>query len=205
MHEWPVDGLEARGNGRIICYDPATNTTRTVLRGLKFPNGICVSRNGQSILFAETWGCCIKRYWFDGPKKGRVETVIDNLPGFPDNINLSSDGNYWLAMVGMRSPALDLAWRMPGFRRRMAKRVPLDEWLFPNINTGCVLKFNEAGDILETYWDQAGVNHPMITSMREHRGYLYLGGIMNNRIGRLKLEGADPNFVQYETRWRKSA
>ena len=22
MHEWPVDGLEARGNGRIICYDP---------------------------------------------------------------------------------------------------------------------------------------------------------------------------------------
>ena len=24
MHEWPVDGLEARGNGRIICYDPNT-------------------------------------------------------------------------------------------------------------------------------------------------------------------------------------
>ena len=205
MHEWPVDGLEARGNGRIICYDPATNTTRTVLRGLKFPNGICVSRNGQSIFFAETWGCCIKRYWFDGPKKGRVETVIDNLPGFPDNINLSSDGNYWLALVGMRSPALDLAWRMPGFRRRMAKRVPLDEWLFPNINTGCVLKFNEIGDILETYWDKAGINHPMITSMREHKGYLYLGGIMNNRIGRLKLADADPNFVQYETRWRTSA
>ena len=29
---------------------------------------------------------------------------MDNLPGFPDNINLASDGNYWLAMVGMRSP-----------------------------------------------------------------------------------------------------
>ena len=27
----------------------------------------------------------------------------------------------------------------------------------------------------------------MITSMREHKGYLYLGGIMNNRIGRYKL------------------
>ena len=131
--------------------------------------------------------------------------MIDNLPGFPDNINLSSEGNYWLALVGMRSPALDLAWRMPGFRWRMAKRVPLDEWLFPNINTGCVLKFNEIGDILETYWDKAGINHPMITSMREHKGYLYLGGIMNNRIGRLKLADADPNFVQYETRWRTSA
>jgi ribose transport system permease protein len=204
MHEWPVDGLEARGNGRIICYDPNTNTTRTVLRGLKFPNGICIASDGQSILFAETFGCCIRRYWFDGPKAGTDEMVIDNLPGYPDNINLASDGNYWLAMVGMRSPALDLAWKMPGFRKRMGKRVPIDEWLFPNINTGCVIKFNERGEVLESFWDLRGENHPMITSMREHRGYLYLGGIMNNRIGKYKLENADPNFVQYDRRWGKS-
>ena len=149
MSEWPVEGIEARGNGRIVCYDTNTGKTHTVLRGLKFPNGICVASDGQSILFAETFGCTIKRYWFDGPRKGKVETVIDNLPGYPDNINLASDGNYWLALVGMRSPALDLAWQMPGFRRRMAKRVPLDEWLFPNLNTGCVVKFNEKGEILE--------------------------------------------------------
>ncbi|MCP9630411.1 SMP-30/gluconolactonase/LRE family protein [Rhodopseudomonas palustris] len=205
MDEWPVDGLEARGNGRIICYDPNTNTTRTVLRGLKFPNGIAIASDRQSILFAETFGCSIKRYWFDGPKSGTVEVVMDNLPGYPDNINLASDGNYWLALVGMRSPALDLAWRMPDFRRRMGKRLPVDEWLFPNINTGCVVKFNEQGQILESFWDLGGVNHPMITSMREHRGHLYLGGIANNRIGRYKLDGADPNFVQYDKRWGKQA
>ncbi len=203
MDEWPIDELEARGNGRIICYDTKRGTTHTALRGLKFPNGICVASDGQSILFAETFGCSIKRYWFAGAKKGTVEVVMDNLPGYPDNINLASDGNYWLALVGMRSPALDLAWKMPGFRRRMAKRVPVDEWLFPNINTGCVVKFNEQGKILESLWDLRGVNHPMITSMREHRGYLYLGGISNNRIGRYKLEGADPNFVQYDRRWGK--
>ena len=69
------------------------------------------------------------------------------------------------------------------------------------IDTGCVLKFSEAGEILQTLWDLGGQNHPMITSMREHRGHLYLGGISNNRIGRYKLEGADPDFVQYEKRW----
>jgi len=205
MDEWPIDGLEARGNGRIICYDTNKGTTHTVLRGLKFPNGICVASDGQSILFAETFGCSIKRYWFAGPKKGTIETVMDNLPGYPDNINLASDGNYWLALVGMRSPALDLAWKMPGFRRRMAKRVPVDEWLFPNINTGCVVKFNEQGKILQSFWDLEGRNHPMITSMREHRGHLYLGGIANNRIGRYKLDGADPDFVQYDKRWGKRA
>ena len=203
MDEWPIDGLEARGNGRIICYDTTKGTTHTVLRGLKFPNGICVASDGQSILFAETFGCSIKRYWFAGSKKGTVEMVMDNLPGYPDNINLASDGNYWLALVGMRSPALDLAWKMPGFRRRMAKRVPVDEWLFPNINTGCVVKFNEQGKILQSFWDLKGLNHPMITSMREHRGHLYLGGIANNRIGRYKLDGADPDFVQYDKRWGK--
>jgi ribose transport system permease protein len=205
MDEWPVDGLEARGNGRIICYDTKTGTTHTALRGLKFPNGVAVASDGQSILFAETFGCSIKRYWFAGPRKGAVETVMDNLPGYPDNINLASDGNYWLALVGMRSPSLDLAWKMPGFRRRMAKRVPVDEWLFPNINTGCVVKFNEEGKILESFWDLKGLNHPMITSMREHRGYLYLGGIANNRIGRFKLENADPDFVQYDKRWGKQS
>ena len=205
MDEWPIDGLEARGNGRIICYDTKTGATHTALRGLKFPNGICVASDGQSILFAETFGCSVKRYWFAGPKKGAVEVVMDNLPGYPDNINLASDGNYWLALVGMRSPSLDLAWKMPGFRRRMAKRVPIDEWLFPNINTGCVVKFNEQGQILESFWDLKGVNHPMITSMREHRGYLYLGGIANNRIGRYKLANADPDFVQYDKRWAKSS
>ncbi|MBC7394624.1 MULTISPECIES: ABC transporter permease [unclassified Variovorax] len=202
MDEWPVDGLEARGNGRIVCYDPRDNSTRTVLRDLKFPNGIAIASDGQSILFAETWGCCVKRYWFDGPKSGQVEMVIADLPGYPDNINLASDGNYWLALVGMRSPAYDLAMRMPGFRKRMASRLPVDEWLFPNINTGCVLKFSEAGEVLETLWDLGGENHPMITSMREHKGHLYLGGISNNRIGRYTLPGADPGFNQYERRWR---
>ncbi len=204
MHEWATDGLEARGNGRIICYDTNTGKTHTVIRDLKFPNGVCIASDGKSFLFAETWGCTVKRYWFDGPKTGQTELVLDNLPGFPDNINNSSDGNYWMSLVGMRCPALDLAWKMPGFRRRMAKRVPRDEWLFPNINTGCVLKFNEQGEVLETLWDLGGENHPMITSMREHRGYLYLGGIMNNRVGQYRIPGADPDFVQYDRRWKRA-
>ena len=203
MDEWVIDGLEARGNGRIICFDTNTGKTHTVIRGLKFPNGICIASDGKSFLFAETFNCSVKRHWFDGPKKGSTEIVLANLPGYPDNINNSSDGHYWMSLAGMRSPALDLAWKMPGFRSRMVRRVASDEWLFPNMNAGCVLKFNEQGQVLDTLWDFSGKNHPMITSMREHRGSLYLGGVMNNRIGRLKLEGVDPDFIQYDRRWGK--
>lgn len=195
MHEWPTDSLEGRGNGRIICYDPRTNKTHTVLRHLIFPNGVVLASDKESIIFAESWNCSIKRHWFAGAKQGTTETVIASLPGYPDNINIASNGNYWLALMGMRSPAFDLAMRKPAFRRRMSKRLPGDEWLAPNINTGCIVKFNEKGEILDALWDLGGANHPMITSMREHKGHLYIGGISNNRIGRVKLEGADPEFV----------
>jgi len=195
MHEWPTDSLEGRGNGRIICYDPRNNKTTTVLRNLIFPNGVVLASDLESILFAESWNCSIKRYWFAGAKRGKTEIVISDLPGYPDNINRASDGHYWLALMGMRSPSFDLAMRKPAFRRRMSKQLPGDEWLAPNINTGCIVKFNEQGEILDALWDLGGENHPMITSMREHRGYLYIGGISNNRIGRLKLDDADPTFV----------
>jgi ribose transport system permease protein len=201
MHDWATDALESRGNGRLICYDPRDGSTRTLLRNLQFPNGVCMAGDGQSFFFAETWGCRINRYWFDGPHKGKCEPVIPNLPGYPDNINRASDGNFWVALVGMRTPALDLMLRMPGLRKRMAKRVAQDEWLFPNINTGCVLKFTPDGKIVESYWDLGGKNHPMVTSMREHKGYLYLGGLYNDRIGRLKLPDADPSWTSQSFYW----
>jgi ribose transport system permease protein len=204
MHDWPVDALESRGNGRIICYDPKNGRTHTAVRNLIFPNGVCTAQDGQSILFAESWACRINRYWIDGPKAGKVEVLVDRLPGYPDNINRASDGTYWAALMGMRSPALDVALRMPGFRKRMARRIAPDQWLYPNLNVGCVIRFNDKGEVLESLWDQTAENHPMITSMREHKGYLYLGGITNNRIGRIRLPDRDSSWSGYRNYWGRA-
>jgi ribose transport system permease protein len=202
MDDWPVDAQEGRPNGRLICYDPATDRTRTVINDLISPNGVCVAHDGRSVFVALTWSSEVIRYWIDGPKKGKVETLIRTAPNYLDNINRASDGNYWLASVGMHTPAYDLAMEMPQFRKRMVKFVPRDEWLYPNVNWGCVLKFTETGEVLESLWDPKGIFN-MVTSMREHKGYLYLGGLHNNRIGRIKLDGADPNWVGLETYWGK--
>ncbi len=129
--------------------------------------------------------------------------VVPNMPGYPDNINRASDGNFWVAMLGMRAPVLDLALRMPGFRRRMARRVAPDRWLYPNLNTGCVIKFDLKGNILQSLWDITAEDHAMITSMRGHRGHLYIGGVYNNRVGKLSIPNADPNWTAYESYWGK--
>lgn len=201
MAEWAVDALEGRGNGRLLCYDPKTKKTTTILRDLIFPNGITIMPDGESLLFAETWACRINRYYFAGAKKGQRELFIDNLPGYPDNINRGSDGKIWIALLGMRTKAFDLAMKKPEFRKRMARHIPADEWLFPNINRGCVLHVAKDGEIIETLWDKSGENLPSITSMREHKGWLYMGGVTNNRIGRIKLKDVDPNWDAHSDYW----
>lgn len=205
LQNWALDGFEGRGNGRLICHDPATGTTRTILKDIAFPNGVCVAHDGQSILFCSTWLCKVFRYWIAGPKTGQTEVVIDNLPGYPDNINRSSDGNYWLAFVGLRSPVYDLAMASPGFRIRMVKRIPRDEWLIPGLNYGAVIKFADSGAVLESLWDPKSEAHPTITSMREHKGWLYIGGLENNRIGRIRLSGVDEGWTGWNSYWGTDA
>jgi ribose transport system permease protein len=41
----------------------------------------------------------------------------------------------------------------------------------------------------------------MITSMREHRGSLYIGGIYNNRIGKYRIPGANPDWTSQDHYW----
>jgi ribose transport system permease protein len=200
-HDWALDSIESRPTGRLLCYDPRSGKTSTLLDNYRYANGVCIAHDGLSLFFAESWACRVHRYWFDGPKAGQVECVIRDMPGYPDNINRASDGGYWMAWLGMRTPSFDLALRHPGMRKRMTRRLPQDDWLFPNINTGGVVKFEENGRIREALGDLSGDAHPMVTSMREHKGYLYVGGILNNRIGRYRIPGADPSWTGLGSYW----
>ncbi len=200
-HDWAVDSIENRPTGRLLVYDPKDGSTRTLLDGYRYTNGVCMAHDNKSLFFCESWACRIHRYWLEGPKAGTAECVIRDMPGYPDNVNRASDGTYWMAWLGMRTPSFDLSLRHPAMRKRMARRLPQDEWLFPNINTGGVVKFDDGGNIVATLGDLSGAAHPMVTSMREHKGFLFIGGILNNRIGRYRIEGADPTWTANDAYW----
>jgi len=43
-------------------------------------------------------------YYFAGPKRGRREVFAQNLPGWPDNVRLSTAGNsFYVSLFGFRS------------------------------------------------------------------------------------------------------
>jgi ribose transport system permease protein len=200
IENWGLDLLEARPNGRLLSYDPKSRKTRTVCDNLMFPNGVCLTHDGKHLLVASTWGCSILIFDLADIAAG-PRVLVDGLPGYPDNINRSSDGGYWVALAGMRNPVFDQAMRYPAMRRRMTRRVPPTNWLFGNLNLGGVLKIDGKGKVVDALWDAANGPLYMITSMREHRGALYLGGVTNDKIGRLALPAADQKWSGFASYW----
>jgi ribose transport system permease protein len=202
IENWGLDLLEGRPNGRLLSFDPKSRKTRTVCDYLVFPNGVCLTHDSRHLLVASTWACSILIFDLqnlaDGPR-----IFIRGLPGYPDNINRSSDGGYWISLAGMRNPVMDEAMKIPGVRRRMTRRVPPTNWLFANLNIGGVLKADGTGRIVDALWDKPDGPLYMITSTCEHKGALYLGGTTNNKIGRFALAGADREWTSPNSYWKK--
>jgi ribose transport system permease protein len=186
LSDYQNEFVETRPNGRVVRIDP-DGSTEVVATNYLFPNGICTSHDGQSILIASTGLFRVDRLWVSGPRAGQLEPVMENLPGYPDNINRASDGNYWMAFLAMRTPMSDLMLRHPSARLDMTRRLPNDDWIVPQLNVSCVVKFSDSGEVLSVLWDSTLEKYPMVTSMKEAEGHLYLCGIYNNRVGRLAL------------------
>ena len=64
-----------------------------------------------------------------------------------------------------------------------------------------MVKCDAEGRIEDVFWDRPDGPLYMITSMREHRGELFLGGVLNNKIGRLALPEADRGWTAPASYW----
>jgi sugar lactone lactonase YvrE len=110
---------------------------------------------------------------------------IDNLPGYPDNITSNRRGAFWLALFTVRNREAD--WLSPRpFLKSVLAKLPAPLWPKPE-RYAFVVKLDETGKILDSLQDPQGRGLYAITSAFERDGYLYLGSLYNNRIGKFKL------------------
>jgi sugar lactone lactonase YvrE len=179
------DLLESKPHGRFLSYNPLNKQVNVLLDSLYFANGVALSLEEDFVLVNETYRYRIVRYWLKGPRKGTHEVFMDNLPGFPDNISTRPDGNFWLALYSVRSEAADKLHPSPFLKSQLSK---LPKSLWPKSTPyGLVLALDEEGRIIQSLHDQTGEHLMAITSAQEYMGYLYLGSIDNDRIGKYKL------------------
>jgi sugar lactone lactonase YvrE len=113
--------LEARPRGSLFRRDP-DGTVLTVVPGLYFANGVTPTADGSALVFAETLGRRLSKYWLTGSQAGTVTPLAVNLPGHPDNISTGADGRIWVALVSPVNAAAEwLAPRWPGLRKLLWK------------------------------------------------------------------------------------
>lgn len=178
--------LSGDKTGRLLKYEKTTKEVTILLQGLAFANGVALSRDRTFILIAETSNCRILRFWLHGPNSGKQD-VFAELPGFPDNVRINSNGEFWVALhpkKGLFGKLILLnSWlgktllKLPlGFRQ-------LHSLLVGGKPHATAIKLSEKGEVLEVLEDCEGKTLSFISEVEEKDGKLWMGSVLMPFIG----------------------
>jgi sugar lactone lactonase YvrE len=181
-----LDIIEQSATGRVLAYDPATKKVRVVAHGFSFANGIALSSDGHTLFVNETGRY---RIWkVDGHandvdvRSGSplAKVLLDNLPGYPDNLMRGRDGRVWVGLFKPRNPAADSLAERP-FLRKVLLRLP--RFLLPlGDSYGHIFAIDEDGRVTEDLQDPSGA-YPETTSATETADRLYVHSLHAHAIG----------------------
>jgi len=167
--------------GKLLSYNPKTKETKLLFTGIKYANGVALDPKEESLFVAETGAYRVLRYWLKGPKAGKHEVFIHNLPGYPDGVDLASDGRLIVSIYGGRSKILDFLHPYPWLKRIIFRipyvKAPIQppSIVIADTKNGRILDYYTSNDIIKT-----------VTSSVEINGQFYLGNLYDNFISILK-------------------
>lgn len=179
IDRWRADLVENTRTGRLLRRDPDGAVT-VVLDGLRFANGVALAADGSWVAVAETAGRTVVRHWITGERAGTTDLLADDLPGYPDNMSLGSDGLVWVALASPRDPVVEALMRAPMPVRRVARRIP--EAMQPRPKrTVRVVALDEGGTVVHDRSLDASSFH-MATGVRERAGRVWLGSLVEPAV-----------------------
>ena len=174
LDKWKDDFAQDTRTGRLLRRDP-DGTITVVHDGLRFANGVALSRDGSFVAVAETAGRNVVRHWLTGDRAGTHDNLCQDLPGYPDNIARGSDGLIWVTIASPRDPLVERIQRGPVWLRRQVTRIP--EKIQPKPKrTVRVQAFDDAGALVHDVDVKTDAFH-MVTGVREHDGRLWMGSL----------------------------
>jgi sugar lactone lactonase YvrE len=97
------DAIDGRASGRLLAHDLVSGRTRVLLDDVYFPNGVALTADESAVWVAESNRYRLIEY---NLADGATTTLLDNLPGTPDNIDRDADGRMLVAIYE-RNSALD--------------------------------------------------------------------------------------------------
>ncbi len=183
IHDWKKDIVENVPTGRV--YRRAADGALTrVMDGLRFANGLARTRDGKSLIVAETAGRRLLRLWLAGDRAGTSEAFAE-LSGFPDNLGADGDGIVWVAFASEPNPALESLHKLPLFLRRLAARLP--ESLLPKPSrVAWIAAYDERGACVSDFkWTDGG--YAMVTGVCRVGRRMWCAGLQERALMRFDL------------------
>jgi sugar lactone lactonase YvrE len=184
IDHWRADLLEHSGTGRLLRRDPG-GAVEVLLDGLQFANGVALAADESFVAVAETGAYRLTRLWLTGGGAGRTDVLVENLPGFPDNLSCGPTGLIWIALGSPRNPLLDRLHRLHPALRRGVWTLP--ERLQPKPVRTLWVQAVDAGGAVVHDLQGPGDRYTMVTGVREHQGRLYLGSLAERAVAVLDL------------------
>lgn len=184
IDHFKADLLEHSSTGRLLRWREG-GEVEVLLDGLAFANGVALTHGGAAVVVAETAAYRLSRRWLSGERAGQHEVLLDNLPGFPDNLSTGPSGTVWVAIATTRNPTLDLLLPRAPVLRRLAWRLP--PALQPSESrVAFVLGVDEDGKVVCNLRGPGDRFH-YVTGVREHDGTLLLGSLVEGAMARTRL------------------
>ncbi|KAI5063340.1 hypothetical protein GOP47_0021887 [Adiantum capillus-veneris] len=176
--------LSGDDSGRVLRYDLKSGETSVVVKGgLQFPNGVTLSKDETFLVIAESVTGRLLRHWLKGPRSGETEVLVV-LPGYPDNVRLSKEGDHlWVAMHCRRNLFSQLLGSLPRLRR-IFLQLPLPfkhVYRLHNGGTphGIIAKYSTSnGTLLDVFEDVSGNVVKSASEVDEQNGRLWVGSVL---------------------------
>ncbi|MEC3980762.1 SMP-30/gluconolactonase/LRE family protein [Amycolatopsis sp. H20-H5] len=174
IEKWRDDLIEQTAGGRLL-RRTTDGKIDLVADGLQFANGVALPPDESYVAVAETGACRVTRVWLTGERAGETDVLIDDLPGFPDNISTGTDGLIWVTQASPKVPALDLVRKLPAPLRAGVRALPPALQPAPGREVG-VLGLAADGTVERELRGEIPGFH-LLVGVREHHGKLYFGSL----------------------------
>lgn len=174
IERWKDDFVQDTRTGRLLRI-AEDRTPEVVLDGLAFANGVALASDESFVAVAETGARTVVRHWLRGERAGERDFLVEDLPGYPDNISRGSDGLIWVTIASPLDPFVERLQRAPLPLRRAATLVP--ERLQPRPQrTVRAQAYDDRGTLVHDI-DVSTDDFHMATGVREHDGRVWLGSL----------------------------
>jgi Strictosidine synthase len=130
-NQWRHDLMEKRSNGRLIVCDARLASARVELSGLRYPYGVSVAADSNSLWLTESWSHRVSRMPLRSSGPQQREVVLRNLPGYPARIHSDGRGGFYLGVFARRTHLIEFVLKEDDFREEMMATVAPDYWVAP--------------------------------------------------------------------------